>query len=140
MAEVFYKIKCLIKFEAITSFFFLPTYLLWGFKHNATFWNVSQNYLGSRLERAYWPYSSLSAVPQYIAYNPWLICWESLLGNPGNTVQESLGIRAVEEEVMDTGGGFMPLITWDCPQWGSTEFWDQRSVSELWNTAQCPMV
>lgn len=110
--KAFYKLKCLIRFEAITSFTLFPMYLLWGLKYNATSWHMSQNHLGSRLERACQPYSLLNAIPQWTAYNPWQMCREVLLSNPGSPTQRFLEIRT-EEQMLDEEGGFMTLIICD---------------------------
>lgn len=107
--KAFYKLKCLIRFETITPF---STYLLWGSKYNATSWHVSQNHLGSRLERARQPYSLLNAIPQWTAYNAWRMCREFLLSNPDSPTQRFLEIRT-EEQMLDEEDGFMTLITCD---------------------------
>lgn len=126
--KAFYKLKCLVRFEAITSFPLLPTYLLWSLKYNATSQYMSQNYLGSRLERACQPYSLLNAIPQWTAYNSWRICREFLLGNLGSPVRSFLENRA-DVQIVDREDGFMPLITCDSVHSEDWLFWERPEVS-----------
>lgn len=114
-AKAFCKRKCLTQFEAITSFFLLPTYLLRGRKYNATSWHVNQNYLGRRLESLPIIFSAKRSST--------VDCMQSMVNMEripsGKSRQPSLGvleIRETEQQELNKEAGFMPLITCDSVQ------------------------